>query len=95
MTQIVTVIKATGIMYVVDTLITEDFFKSNIQSYPTPAILRQPLDRLILNVKKLKPNDEPKKLLSMALTPPELDRIEQTMILLKETGNKRNTKNIN
>lgn len=29
----------------------------------------------------------------MALTPPELDRIEQTMILLKETGNKRNTKN--
>jgi len=67
-------------------LITKRFMKSSIQSYPSPAILRQPLDKIILNIKKLKPNEEPKRILAMALTSPKLDNIEKTMILLKEAG---------
>ena len=51
-----------------------------------PAILREPLSRVILNVKRLKQKGEPKRILSLAIQPPKLSDIERTILLLKEVG---------
>lgn len=64
-------------------LITKDF---TLNEYPAPAIERQPLDKLILNIKRLNPHESPNVTFSMALTKPKLDKIERTMLILKEVG---------
>ena len=51
-----------------------------------PAILREPLSSVILNVKRLKQQGEPKKILSLAIQPPKLGDIQRTVLLLKEVG---------
>ena len=54
--------------------------------YFKPSILREPLSRIILNVKRLKQAGEPKRILSLAIQPPKLCDIERTVLLLKEVG---------
>lgn len=66
-------------------LIPEDFL-AELDEYPIPAILREPLDRLILNTKRLNLEEEPKRILSLAIQPPKLKDIERTVLLLKEVG---------
>lgn len=61
-------------------------FLSEFNNFPVPAILREPLHRVILNVKRLKRKEEPKQILAMAIQPPKLLDIERTVLLLKECG---------
>jgi hypothetical protein len=67
-------------------LITREFYIREIKDFPTPAILRQPLDKLILNVKRFSSNMSPKQILSLALTPPPEDKIDRSILHLKEVG---------
>lgn len=39
-------------------LITEQFYES-LQDHPTPAVKRQPIDKLILNAKRIRPDSPP------------------------------------
>lgn len=57
-----------------------------MQEHSIPAILREPLHKVILDVKRLKQPGEPKKILSFAIQPPKLSDIERTILLLKEVG---------
>jgi ATP-dependent RNA helicase TDRD9 len=66
-------------------LITRQFYQE-LADYSTPAILREPLDKVILNVKRLKQPGEPRKILSLALQPPKLTDIDRTLLNLKEVG---------
>lgn len=47
---------------------------------------RQPLDKIVLDIKRLKRDSSPKEILGLALTPPRLDDIEITILKLKEVG---------
>lgn len=51
-----------------------------------PSILREPLSRVILNVKRLRLSGDPARILSMAIQPPKRTDIERTVLLLKEVG---------
>lgn len=67
-------------------LISENFFK-RLDDQNIPAINRVPLSKLVLNVKKLKLKcNEPKRLLALAINPPDLEDIDRTILLLKEAG---------
>lgn len=66
-------------------LIPARFYKEAICDHPEPAICRESLDKLILNIKRVC-SDKPKKILALALTPPSLDQIERTVIYLKQVG---------
>ncbi len=66
-------------------LITREFY-SKLDKHSVPCILREPLDKVILDVKRLGQPGEPKKILSLALQPPKLSDIERTIISLKEVG---------
>ncbi|RMZ95877.1 ATP-dependent RNA helicase TDRD9 [Brachionus plicatilis] len=61
-------------------------FLSTFGQFSVPAILREPLHRVILNVKRLERKEEPKQILAMAIQPPKLLDIERTVLLLKECG---------
>jgi len=61
-------------------------FYDTLDSHTKPAILREPLSQIILNVKRLKQQGEPKRILSMAIQPPKLCDIERNVLLLKEVG---------
>ena len=47
------------------------------------------MDSLVLKVKKLDLG-EPKAILGLALSPPNLDDIERTILFLKEVGSNQN-----
>ncbi|XP_066550485.1 ATP-dependent RNA helicase TDRD9 [Amia ocellicauda] len=66
-------------------LVTRDFWKNEIPDYVIPEILRSPLASIMLKVKLLDMGD-PRSLLSTALSPPDLDDIERTILQLKELG---------
>ncbi|XP_077865739.1 ATP-dependent RNA helicase TDRD9-like [Saccoglossus kowalevskii] len=66
-------------------MITRDFWDRNIHDYGIPEMARCPLELLVLQVKILDLG-EPKAILALALTPPNLDDIERTILLLKEVG---------
>jgi len=61
-------------------------FHADLDDHNKPAILREPLSSVILNVKRLKQVGEPKRTLSLAIQPPKLSDIERTVLLLKEVG---------
>ncbi|KAJ8309140.1 hypothetical protein KUTeg_014014 [Tegillarca granosa] len=61
------------------------FYENCIQDYGIPEMQRCPLEQLILQVKVLDLG-EPKAILALALSPPNLDDIEKTILLLKEVG---------
>ncbi|KAL3874648.1 hypothetical protein ACJMK2_037630 [Sinanodonta woodiana] len=66
-------------------LITRKFWQDSISDYSVPEMQRSPLDRLILQVKLLDLG-EPKAILALALSPPNLDDIERNILMLKEVG---------
>lgn len=66
-------------------LIPEEFFNS-LQAFPEPSINRQPLEKIVLDVKRLNREASPKETLAFALTPPRLDDIDITILKLKEVG---------
>lgn len=67
-------------------LITREFFQK-FEDQPIPQMLREPLHRLVLNVKRMNlKNKDPKMFLAHAIQPPNLDNIDRTILLLKETG---------
>lgn len=66
-------------------LITRNFYQTSLDEHDLPAMLRCPLEKLVLNTKRLNCG-EPKKVLSLAIQPPELHDIERTILLLKEAG---------
>ncbi len=47
---------------------------------------RQPLEKMILDVKRLKRDSAPKDIIGLALSPPRLDDIEITILRLKQAG---------
>ena len=68
-------------------IITRSFLSQHIQATPEPAIKREPLDKIILNLKKLNQEKEPKYLMSQVLDPPKLMNIERSVLNLKEVKN--------
>jgi ATP-dependent RNA helicase TDRD9 len=66
-------------------LIPKQFY-DELSQYSDPSILREPLNKVILNVKRLNQKGEPKFILSMAIQPPKLTDIERTILELKEVG---------
>ena len=65
-------------------LITRRFYHE-LPDYATPEILRCPLEQLVLQTKLLDIG-EPKKVLGVALDPPNIGNIERTILSLKEMG---------
>ena len=61
-------------------------FEKHLEDYSVPAILREPLDKVLLNVKRLNQPGEPKKILSLAIEAPRLTDIDRTLLSLKEVG---------
>lgn len=66
-------------------MVTRDFFE-DLRDHPIPSILREPLQKVILDTKRLEQPGEPKKILSMAIQPPKITDIERTILVLKEAG---------
>ncbi|XP_077997158.1 ATP-dependent RNA helicase TDRD9-like [Glandiceps talaboti] len=66
-------------------MITTYFWDRYIKEHGIPEMARCPLEHLVLQVKLLDLG-EPKAILGLALTPPNLDDIERTILLLKEVG---------
>ncbi|XP_060080350.1 ATP-dependent RNA helicase TDRD9-like, partial [Ylistrum balloti] len=66
-------------------MITRYFWEHFIPDFGIPEMQRCPLERIILNVKVFDLG-EPKAILALALSPPNLDDIEKTILLLKEVG---------
>ncbi|XP_074645257.1 ATP-dependent RNA helicase TDRD9-like [Tubulanus polymorphus] len=61
------------------------YFYEELPDYGTPEMLRCPLEQVILKCKKLNMG-EPKALFALALSPPPLDDIERTILMLKEVA---------
>ncbi|KAJ4435831.1 hypothetical protein ANN_18450 [Periplaneta americana] len=66
-------------------LVPRAFYEKVLEDEATPEILRCPLDRLVLQA-KLFDMGEPKALLALALDPPDLTNLENTVLMLKEAG---------
>ncbi|XP_076841783.1 ATP-dependent RNA helicase TDRD9 [Brachyhypopomus gauderio] len=66
-------------------LVTKDFWNTEILDYAIPEMLCSPLTSILLKVKLLDMGD-PRSLLSTALSPPNLQDIERTILQLKEMG---------
>jgi ATP-dependent RNA helicase TDRD9 len=67
-------------------LIPFEFYLNQISDFPEPSILREPLDKLVLNLKRYCKDKKPTEMLALAITPPPLDNIERTILGLKEAG---------
>lgn len=61
-----------------------------LEENPKPEMLRAPLDKIVLKIKKYDEyfKGSPKEVLSMAVQPPKLDKIETTIIRLKMVSTK-------
>uniref|UniRef100_A0A8C8GY56 ATP-dependent RNA helicase TDRD9 n=1 Tax=Oncorhynchus tshawytscha TaxID=74940 RepID=A0A8C8GY56_ONCTS len=66
-------------------LVTKEFWRNEIPDYVVPEMVRAPLANIMLKVKLLDMGD-PRSLLSTALSPPQLNDIERTILQLKEMG---------
>ncbi|XP_014066219.2 ATP-dependent RNA helicase TDRD9 isoform X2 [Salmo salar] len=66
-------------------LVTKEFWRNEIPDYVVPELVRAPLANIMLKVKLLDMGD-PRSLLSTALSPPNLNDIERTVLQLKEMG---------
>lgn len=51
-----------------------------------PEILNAPLERVVLQAKALNLKDTPAQILALALNPPNLKNIANTILTLKEVG---------
>ncbi|XP_031645059.1 ATP-dependent RNA helicase TDRD9-like [Oncorhynchus kisutch] len=66
-------------------LVTKEFWSNEIPDYVVPELVRAPLANIMLKVKLLDMGD-PRSLLSTALSPPNLNDIERTVLQHKEMG---------
>lgn len=66
-------------------LVTKDFWNNSIKAEGIPEMQRCPLENLVLQVKLLAIGN-PKAILYLAMSPPCLEDIERTVLLLKEIG---------
>ncbi|XP_033893578.3 ATP-dependent RNA helicase TDRD9-like [Acipenser ruthenus] len=66
-------------------MVTKTFWRDEIPDYVVPEMLRCPLASTMLKVKQLDMGD-PRTLLGTALSPPNLEDIEKTVLQLKEIG---------
>ncbi|XP_041351970.1 ATP-dependent RNA helicase TDRD9-like [Gigantopelta aegis] len=66
-------------------MVTRNFFENYLPDYGIPEMQRCPLEQLVLKA-KLFNMGEPKAILGLALSPPNLDDIERTVLNLKEVG---------
>ncbi|CAB1335264.1 unnamed protein product [Coregonus sp. 'balchen'] len=66
-------------------LVTKEFWRNEIPDYVVPEMVHAPLANIMLKVKLLDMGD-PRSLLSTALSPPNLNDIERTVLQLKEMG---------
>lgn len=61
-------------------------FHDKLAEFPEPAIFREPLDKVILNAKRVDKTMSPREILSLCLSVPRLDDLERTIVKLKECG---------
>ena len=65
-------------------MVPQPFYKE-LDAHAPPEMQRAPLNQLVLKTKVLSMG-EPKQILGLALSPPNLDDIERTILCLKEVG---------
>ncbi|KAL5008137.1 hypothetical protein ScPMuIL_013718 [Solemya velum] len=66
-------------------MVTRSFYDFQLADFGVPAVQREPLESIVLKVKVLDIG-EPKEILALALSPPSLNDIERTILILKEVG---------
>lgn len=66
-------------------LVTKLFYNEHLTEYSTPEMLRSPLDSLVLRAKILDMGT-PVEILGLAMSPPNLSDIHNTIKILKEMG---------
>ena len=66
-------------------LVTREFYNFDLEEYSTPEMQTCSLESVILKVKVLDLGD-PKSILHLAVSPPDLHNIERTILLLKQIG---------
>ncbi|XP_044744588.1 probable ATP-dependent RNA helicase spindle-E [Coccinella septempunctata] len=67
-------------------LVPKEFYDNHLQKRSVPEMMRSPLEIVVLHTKMLELSEEPKAVLALALSPPNLSNIENTLWHLKETG---------
>ncbi|XP_022219578.1 probable ATP-dependent RNA helicase spindle-E [Drosophila obscura] len=66
-------------------MVTKSFYQRELSEYSVPEMLRKPLQNCVLKAKELKMGT-PVELLALALSPPNLSDICNTILMLKEVG---------
>lgn len=66
-------------------MVTKAFYQQQMQEFGIPEMLRQPLQNSVLRAKELGMGS-PVDILALALSPPNLSDIQNTILLLKEVG---------
>ncbi|KAK5647639.1 hypothetical protein RI129_002531 [Pyrocoelia pectoralis] len=67
-------------------LVPSQFYEYYLPKTVTPEILRAPLNHVVLASKLLDIKEPPKAVLALAMNPPVLDSIDNTVLFLKEIG---------
>lgn len=67
-------------------LVPKAFYEEQMMTRGLPEILRAPLERIVLQSKRLNLDEPPRQILSLAMNPPNLKNIENTILSLKEMG---------
>ncbi|XP_020818501.1 probable ATP-dependent RNA helicase spindle-E [Drosophila serrata] len=66
-------------------MVTKAFYQHEMLEFGIPEMLRQPLQNSVLKAKQLEMGS-PVEMLALALSPPNLSDIQNTILLLKEVG---------
>ncbi|XP_062122470.1 probable ATP-dependent RNA helicase spindle-E [Drosophila sulfurigaster albostrigata] len=66
-------------------MVTKDFYLNEMKEFGVPEMLRSPLENSILKAKELDMGS-PTEILALAMSPPNLFDIHNTVLLLKEVG---------
>ncbi|XP_034118566.1 probable ATP-dependent RNA helicase spindle-E [Drosophila albomicans] len=66
-------------------MVTKDFYVNEMKEFGVPEMLQSPLEKSILKSKELDMGS-PTEILSLAMSPPNLLNIHNTVLLLKEVG---------
>nr|XP_016995353.2 probable ATP-dependent RNA helicase spindle-E [Drosophila takahashii] len=66
-------------------MVTKSFYQMGMSEFGIPEMLRLPLQNSVLRAKELE-MDSPVDILALALSPPNLSDVKNTILLLKEVG---------
>lgn len=66
-------------------MVKQLFYERSMKAAAQPEMVTSPLDNVVLKAKHLK-FGTPKEILALAMNPPKLDNIEQSIVRLKEMG---------